>query len=176
MIPGDPLMNSTETLSNRLKKYRKENGYSQAEIAAYLGISRQAISQWENDKVYPDIDNLILLCELYKITMDELLPTSVSVSQNERNPNITEKDEQKDLRNIIENLIVIIAMIFCSQVAFLGIFVPIILLLICKRQKKIHWSVYLIAMISIIIGIHNTYSVIFHYFFMDYGISQIEPM
>lgn len=49
----------------KLKKVREEKGFTQAEIAEYLGLSRQAISQWERGIAYPDIDNLMLLCKLY---------------------------------------------------------------------------------------------------------------
>ena len=39
----------------KLKKTREEKGLTQAEVATYLGVSRQAISQWERGLAYPDI-------------------------------------------------------------------------------------------------------------------------
>lgn len=61
--------------ANRLQKLRKQNGYSQEELAEKIGISRQAVSKWERAEASPDTDNLILLARLYGVTLDELLNT-----------------------------------------------------------------------------------------------------
>lgn len=59
--------------AKRLLDYRKANGYSQEELAEKLGVSRQAISNWERNESNPDTDNLIALAKLYNISIDELL-------------------------------------------------------------------------------------------------------
>ena len=59
--------------ANRLLKYRKKHNLSQEELAAKIGVSRQAISKWERAEASPDTDNLILLAKLYGVTLDELL-------------------------------------------------------------------------------------------------------
>ena len=58
-------------IANRLQKLRKENGYSQEQLALELGISRQAVSKWERAESSPDTDNLILLARLYNVSLDE---------------------------------------------------------------------------------------------------------
>ncbi|MDE5984704.1 MAG: helix-turn-helix domain-containing protein [Eubacterium sp.] len=63
----------TKETANRLFQYRKANGYSQEELAAQIGVSRQAISKWERGESSPDTDNLITLAKLYDITIDELI-------------------------------------------------------------------------------------------------------
>ena len=63
--------------ANRLQQLRKMNGYSQDVLAEKLGISRQAISKWERAESSPDTDNLIALAEIYGMTLDELLNTSL---------------------------------------------------------------------------------------------------
>lgn len=63
--------------ANRLQQLRKINGYSQDVLAEKLGISRQAISKWERAESSPDTDNLIALAEIYGMTLDELLNTSL---------------------------------------------------------------------------------------------------
>ena len=60
-------------IANRLVELRKKNGYSQEELAAKLGLSRQAISKWERAEASPDTDNLICLAKLYGVSLDELL-------------------------------------------------------------------------------------------------------
>lgn len=60
-------------IAQRLTDLRKEKGCSQEELAAQLGISRQAVSKWERGEASPDTDNLILLSNIYGIGLDELL-------------------------------------------------------------------------------------------------------
>ena len=66
-------------IANRLVRLRKENHMSQEELAAKIGISRQAVSKWERAEASPDTDNLILLARIYKISLDELLSTTEPV-------------------------------------------------------------------------------------------------
>ena len=65
-------------IANRLQKLRKENGYSQEELADKLGISRQAVSKWERAESSPDTDNLIVLARLYNVSLDDLLSDTES--------------------------------------------------------------------------------------------------
>lgn len=65
----------TIEIANRLVQLRRQNHLSQEELAARLGISRQAVSKWERAEASPDTDNLILLSRLYGISLDELLAT-----------------------------------------------------------------------------------------------------
>ncbi|MGE7999644.1 helix-turn-helix domain-containing protein [Lysinibacillus sp. NPDC093190] len=60
-------------LSQNLKNKREEHSFSQEDIAQKLNVSRQSVSKWENGNCYPDLDNLILLSELYNISLDELV-------------------------------------------------------------------------------------------------------
>ena len=59
--------------AKRLYEYRKAHGYSQEELAAKIGVSRQAISKWERSESSPDTDNLIALPQLYGVSLDTLL-------------------------------------------------------------------------------------------------------
>ena len=60
-------------LADRLVALRKERGFSQEELADRLGISRQAVSKWEQALSSPDLDNLVRLAQLYGLTLDELV-------------------------------------------------------------------------------------------------------
>ena len=60
-------------LSEKLKNAREKAGLSQKDVAEALNISRQSVSKWETGKAYPDIDNLIILSELYNVSVDYLI-------------------------------------------------------------------------------------------------------
>lgn len=62
--------------ANRLLNYRKQHGLSQEELAAKIGVSRQAVSKWERAEASPDTDNLIELAKIYGVTLDELISGS----------------------------------------------------------------------------------------------------
>ena len=58
---------------------RKEQGVTQAVLAEKLGISDRAISKWETGKSMPDSGIMLDLCELLKITVNELLSASIAL-------------------------------------------------------------------------------------------------
>lgn len=60
-------------IANRLLQYRKKSGLSQEELAEKIGVSRQAVSKWERAEASPDTDNLIILAEVYGVSLDDLL-------------------------------------------------------------------------------------------------------
>lgn len=61
------------TLGNKLSRLRKENNYTQEQLAEILGVSRQSISKWESDISYPETDKLIHLSNLFGCSLDYLL-------------------------------------------------------------------------------------------------------
>lgn len=65
-------------IANRLQQMRKKSNLSQEELAAKMGVTRQAVSKWERAESAPDMENLILLAKLYGVTIDELLNTASS--------------------------------------------------------------------------------------------------
>lgn len=71
------------TLGEKLAKARREKNITQEQLADNLGVSRQSISKWESDVVYPETDKLIRMSELFDCSLDYLLKE-----------NITEKEEK----------------------------------------------------------------------------------
>ena len=61
------------TLGQRIQKGRKEAGLSQEELAEQLGVSRQAVSRWENDNGYPEMEKIIRLSQIYQVSLDYLV-------------------------------------------------------------------------------------------------------
>ena len=60
-------------IGNQIKKYRNELGLSQEELADKIFVTRQTISNWENEKNYPDIKSLVMLSSLFGISLDNLV-------------------------------------------------------------------------------------------------------
>lgn len=63
----------TIEIAERLVALRKAHGFSQEDLAARLGVSRQAVSKWERAESAPDTDNMIALAELYGVSLDDLI-------------------------------------------------------------------------------------------------------
>lgn len=70
-------------LGTQLKKYRKEHALSQEELAEKVFVSRQSISNWENDKTYPDIRSLLLLSEVFSVSLDQLVKGDIEIMKKE---------------------------------------------------------------------------------------------
>ena len=60
-------------IGTKLKTARLKAKLTQEKAAEAIGVSRQTISNWENEKSYPDIVSVISLSDLYGISLDELL-------------------------------------------------------------------------------------------------------
>ena len=60
-------------LKDKLQLLRKQNGSSQEQLADELGIARQTISKWENGQAVPEVGGLILLSDLYGVTIDRIV-------------------------------------------------------------------------------------------------------
>lgn len=57
----------------KIQEYRKKQGLSQEEFAAEVGVTRQAVSKWETDKAYPDLDKLVSICDILQIGITDLI-------------------------------------------------------------------------------------------------------
>lgn len=68
-------------IGNRLKNARNEKGMTQEHAAELLGVSRQTISNWENNKSYPDIISVIKMSDLYSVGLDHLLKEDNTMKQ-----------------------------------------------------------------------------------------------
>lgn len=70
-------------LSKQIRKYREMQGYSQESLAERVYVSRQTISNWENAKSYPDVHSLVLLSEVFGVSVDILLKGDVVMMKQE---------------------------------------------------------------------------------------------
>lgn len=65
-----------------LQYLRAQRNMPQEQLAMLLGVSRQAISKWESEKAYPEMDKLLMICDLFGCALDDLVLGDVSASVN----------------------------------------------------------------------------------------------
>lgn len=66
-------VNNMSKVSSNIKKFRKEKDMTQDVLAEKLCVTRQAVSNWENDKTQPDVDTLEKLAEVFEVSVEELI-------------------------------------------------------------------------------------------------------
>lgn len=72
------------TFGEKLFKLRKEKGFSQEALAEKLNTTRQAISKWENNQGYPETEKLLILSNIFEVSVDDLLKENTEqISSNE---------------------------------------------------------------------------------------------
>ena len=68
-------------LSEKIIELRKSNGMTQEELAEKCNVSRQSISKWEADIALPETDKLLMLGEIFHVSMDVLLKDELTLSE-----------------------------------------------------------------------------------------------
>ena len=72
-------------LGKQIRKYRNERTLSQEALADKVYVSRQTVSNWENDKSYPDVKSLVLLSEVFAVSLDQLIKGDVEMMKEQIN-------------------------------------------------------------------------------------------
>lgn len=69
-------------LGEQLKTRRQKAQLSQEELADRIYVSRQTISNWENNKTYPDVNSLVLLSEVFQVSLDQLIKGDIDAMKD----------------------------------------------------------------------------------------------
>lgn len=77
-------------IGKTIKQHRAELGWSQEVLAEKAYVSRQTVSNWETEKSYPDVHSLLILSDLFGVSLDELIKGDVAVMK--------EQVKSKDIR------------------------------------------------------------------------------
>ena len=102
-------------IGKKLKDARMKSGFTQEAVAEKINMSRQTISNWENEKSYPDIISVIELSSLYSISLDELLKGDEKMMEHlEESTNVV-KSTRKLIGAILLNIITVILLITLSM-------------------------------------------------------------
>ena len=163
-------MKSTQNLPSRLKELRNKNNYSQEQLAEILNVSRQAVSRWENGKAVPDIDNILIMSELYDVPVDELF----DVEYHSDNANVDEDNIKNGSASIIENLILAVVLVLSSEWYIIGIPVTLgisIWLLYTKRHYKF---VFALCILCFAANLYEIF-VLYTHFNIFYGGWRVYP-
>lgn len=101
-------------LGKKIVKIRKNNEMSQEAFAEVLNVTRQTVSNWENSKNYPDIETLIRISDVFKISLDILLKGDKEMIKDIDN----KIKNNKKLKNIIIALIIIIFLLIIGNFVY----------------------------------------------------------
>lgn len=89
------------SLAEKLVSLRKQKGLTQMELAGELHVSRQAVSRWEVGAAVPSTDNLMVLSELYGVSVDCLLYDDEEKPSTEYSVQKPNEKDGKDHRKIL---------------------------------------------------------------------------
>lgn len=169
-------------LANKLKLCREQSGLSQASVADKLNISRQSISKWENGRSYPDIDNLILLSDLYQVSIDELLRENDRLTQQIQKNKDVIKDKQKKVDYIQkqidaekdESFLLLILAGIASLTFPVGLILVIFALWRNSRKNSLYKLVYVVCVGALFLNFYDGYVHLSNY--LDWGTGTVEKI
>lgn len=95
-------------IGNKLNRARTKANLTQEQVAEALGVSRQTISNWENEKTYPDIKSVVTLSDLYGVSLDYLLKDKEEMSMSNYLDFLEESTNTVKSRNKLSLLILVL--------------------------------------------------------------------
>ena len=98
-------------IGKKLKNARIKAGFTQEKAAEEIDVSRQTISNWENEKSYPDIISVIALSDLYSVSLDELLKGDQKMTEHLAESTNVVKSNKKLTGAILLNIVLMILLI-----------------------------------------------------------------
>lgn len=143
-------------IEENILELRKNNNLSQEDLAVKMGVSRQSVSKWETGQSAPDLKNIIILSEIFNVTIDELIKDKENIEGIEElnSTDYGNKNQYSQTNKIMGAvfmttgaLIVILSLILTPLAILVGIPVFIIgmeLVLLTKHVKLVvAWTVFL---------------------------------
>ena len=71
-----------QTLGMMISSLRKEKGMTQLELAEKMGVTDKAVSKWERDLSFPDVNSIPKLAEVFEVSVDELMQVKTETKEN----------------------------------------------------------------------------------------------
>lgn len=129
-------------LGKQIKKYRHDFSLSQEDLAEKAYVSRQTISNWENDKSYPDVNSLVILSEVFNTSIDNLIKGDVEIMKEQ-----VKKEDKRDFEKLSQVYVILFLAMLVTPIplvkflgyigmAMWGVLVVITLDVAIKVEKK----------------------------------------
>lgn len=112
-------------IGSKLKNARTHSGLTQEKVAEQIQVSRQTISNWENEKSYPDIVSVIQLSDLYHISLDNLLKGDADMMKHLEESTDIVSSNRKLMTAIVLNVLLLILFFFLNGVIARNMFLMI---------------------------------------------------
>ena len=79
-----------QTFGSMIAELRREKGMTQVEPAEKMGVTDKAVSKWERNLSFPDVNTIPKLAEIFNVTVDELMQVKTDMKENRSNENVTD--------------------------------------------------------------------------------------
>ena len=79
-----------QTFGTMIAAMRKKDGMTQLELAEKMGVTDKAVSKWERDLSFPDINSIPKLADVFNVTVDELMQVKAGTKENAENNKVSE--------------------------------------------------------------------------------------
>lgn len=79
-----------QSFGKMITALRRENGMTQLDLAEKMGVTDKAVSKWERDLSYPDVNSIPKLAEIFGITVDELMQVKSDAKTNSKDNRVPE--------------------------------------------------------------------------------------
>ena len=79
-----------QTFGSMIAELRREKGMTQVELAEKMGVTDKAVSKWERNLSFPDVNTIPKLAEIFNVTVDELMQVKTDMKENRSNENVTD--------------------------------------------------------------------------------------
>lgn len=129
-------------IGNQIKKYRSELKLSQEQLAEKIFVTRQTISNWENEKNYPDIKSLLMLSSLFGISLDILVKGDIEEMKEQiKETDIKKFDRYGNIYTILLLAMIISPIPLVRYLHVMGIVIwavlAVITLFVANRVEKV---------------------------------------
>jgi len=105
-------------IGEKLQNARKMSNLTQDDVADKILVSRQTISNWENEKSYPDIISIIKLSDLYHISLDDLLKgDQLMMAHLAESTDVVKSNTKLIVTGLINIVLFVLLVIFNTQIA-----------------------------------------------------------
>lgn len=71
-----------QSFGTMIAKMRKEQGMTQLELAEKMGVTDKAVSKWERDLSFPDVNSIPRLAEIFNVTVDEMMQVKANAKES----------------------------------------------------------------------------------------------